>query len=298
MELHRQRIVERHTTATEVLKENLPIEPLSHLIFTIDGYNVTDETTLAEILGFINNIQVTREGVGILDLQSEDLYGVNAYLYRHLPELTGRLATDNEQRTLTMVIPFGRKLCDPNECYPATKKGELVLRVDTTVPATSIDNSTISIDAVTLPGANPSRYLKTVRKALSAPGATGEFEFELPTGNKLVAIQFRLVTVPTTSSHAYGVNIVKLMCDNKEALYTSADMMCMMGERGLRIGHPNATIAAQGLGPLELIAWLDLDPVGSDDFLLDTAGKSSVKLNLNYGVNEAVDLTTLELVAV
>lgn len=298
MEFHRQRIVERHTSATEILQENLPIEPLSHLIVTLDGYNVTDETTLAEILAFLNNFQVTREGVGILDLQSEDLYGVNAYLYRHLPELTGRLATDNEQRTLTLILPFGRQLCNPNECYPATKKGELKLRLDMTVPATSLDNSTISIDAVTLPGASPARYLKCVRKALSAPGGIGEFEFELPTGNKLVACQFRLVTVPTTSSHAYGVNIVKLMVDNKEHLYTSADMMCIMGERGLRIGQPSSTIAAQGLGPLELIAWLDLDPVGSDEFLLDTAGKSSVKLNLNYGVNEAVDLTTMELVNV
>lgn len=298
MELHRQRIVERHTSATEVLKENLPIEPLSHLIITMDGYNVTDETTLAEILAFLNNFQVTREGVGIWDLQSEDLYGVNAYLFRHLPEFTQPVATDNMHRALTMIIPFGRRLCDPAECYPATKKGELVVRVDMTVPATSLDNSTISIDAVTLPGATPGRYLKCVRKALSAPGGTGEFEFELATGNKLVACQFRLVTVPQASSHAYGVNIVKLMVDNKETLYTSADMMCMMGERGLRIGAVNATIAAQANSPLNLIAWLDLDPVGSDDFLLDTAGRSSVKLNLNYGVDEAVDLTTLELVNV
>jgi len=165
------------------------------------------------------------------------------------------------------------------------------------VPTASMDNSLISVDAVELIGATPARYLKTIRKALSAPGSTGEHEFELSCGNKLVACQFRLVTVPTTSSHAYGVNGVSLMVENKEQLYTSADMMCMMGERGLRIGHPSSTIAAQGLGPLELIAWLDLDPVGNDEFLLDTAGKESVKLKLDYGVNEAVDLTTLELVA-
>jgi hypothetical protein len=298
MEFNRQRIVERHTTATEVLEENLPIGPLSHLIFTIDGYNATDEATLAELLGFVNNIQVTLGGVGIVDLQSEDLYGVNAYLLRRLPECTGRLATDNEQRTLTLIVPFGRRIFDPAECFPASPKGKLVLRVDMTVPATSWDNSTISIDAVELVGATPTRYLKTLRKALAAPGATGEREYELPLGNQLVCCQFRMVTVPTTSSHTYGIDIAKLLVNNKEYGYTSADMMCMCGERGLRIGGPSATIAAQGLGPLELMAWMDFDPRNNDDWLIDTADKSSVKLNLNMGVNEAVNLTTLELVKV
>lgn len=296
MEFNRQRIVERHATATEVIQENLPIGPLSHLILTIDGYNATDEATLAELLAFINNVQVTHHGVGVIDVQSEDLYGINAFLFRKLPEVTGRLATDNEQRTLTLIVPFGRKIFNPLECYPGTKKGELVLRVDTTIPATSWDNSTISIDAVELVGATPAAFLKCLRKALTAPGATGEFEVELPLGNKLVACQFRLVTVPTTSSHAYGVDLVKLKINNKEYGYTSADMMCMMGERGLRIGAPNTTIAAQGLGPLELQAWLDCWPVDNDEWLIDLAGKESAKLALTYGVNEAVNLTTMELV--
>lgn len=296
MEFNRQRIVERHTTATEVITENLPIGPLSHLVITMDGYNVTDEATLAEIIAFINNIQVTHHGVGIVDLQSEDLYGVNAYLYRKLPELTGRLATDNEQRTLTLIVPFGRHLFDPKECFPATKKGELVLRVDTTVPATSLDNSTISIDAVELVGATPERYLRTLRKALAAPGATGEREYELPCGNQYVAMQMRMVTVPTTSSHAYGVDVVRLLLNNKEYGITAADVMCLCGERMLRVGGPNTTIAAQGLSPIELIAWLDFDPRDNDDWLIDTAGLESCKLNLNMGVNEALNLTTLELV--
>jgi hypothetical protein len=298
MEFLRSRIVERHTTATEVLQENLPINPLSHLIITLDGYNVTDEATLAEIIAFINNIQVTKSGQTVLDLQSEDLYGVNAYLNRALPTLSGRLATDNEQRTLTLIVPFGRLVFDPSECFPATKKGELTLRVDTTVPTGSLDNSTISIDAVELLGAQPANWLKTYRKALAAPGATGEREHELSLGNKLVCCQFRLTTVPTTSSHTYGIDVAKLLIDNRETGYASADMMCMCGERSLRVGAPEATIAAQGLGPLELFAWMDFDPNGDSEWLIDTAGKSSVKLNLNMGVNEATSLTVMELVAV
>jgi len=298
MEFNRQRIVERHTTATEVITESLPTRPLSHLIITLAALNATDEATLAEMIAFINNVQVTHHGVGIVDVQSEDLYGVNAYLFRGLPTLTGRLATDNYSRALTLVVPFGRRIFDAAECYPGTKKGELVLRVDTTVPATSCDGSVISIDAVELPEASPTKFLKTLRKALSAPGATGEREYELPTGNEYVCCQFRLTTVPAASSYAFGVDIAKLLVNNKEYGYTGADMLCMTGERFLRVGNPDATIAAQGLSPLNAIAWMDFDPLGDGNFLVDTSGVESAKLNLNMGVDEALNLTTMELVKV
>lgn len=298
MEFNHQRIVERHTTATEVITENLPIGPLSHLIITLDGWHVAAaDYDLAAMLVWLNNIQVTHHGVGVVDLQSEDLYGVHAYTQRRLPLLTGRVATDNLHKALTLIVPFGRHLMDPAECFPATKKGELVLRVDTTVPAATFDNSTISIDAVELVGATPTRYMKSLRKALAAPGATGEREYELPTGNPYVCCQLRMVTVPGASSHTYGIDVVKTMVNNKEWGYTAADMMCLQGLRALRIGGPDATVLALGNSPLNLIAWIDFDPVDSDEYLLDSAGKDSVKLNLNMGVSEACNLTTMELVA-
>lgn len=295
MEFNRTRIIERRTTATEVITKDLPINPLSHLIITLHGLNVTDEATLAEIIAFINNIQVTRNGVSIMDLQSEDLYAVNAYLYRKLPTLTGRLATDNYARSLTLIAPFGRRIFNPDECFPATQKGETTLRVDTTVPATSLDNSLITIDAVELLGANPSNYLKLTRKAISAPGATGETDIPLPTGNKYVCAQLRLTSIPTTSSSTYGVDVAKLKIDNKEYAYSAADVMNLCGERMFRVGNPDSTIAAQGLSPLNNIIWMDFDPNDDGLFLIDTAGKNDVKLTLNFGVNEAQNLTLMEL---
>ena len=296
MEFIRSRLVERHTTATEVITEDLPTHALSHLIITMDAYNTTDEATLAEILAFINNVQVTRSGVTTVDLQSEDLFAVNAYLFRTIPTLTGRLATDNYHRSVTLIVPFGRKIMDPNECHPATKKGELTLRVDTTVPATSCDNSTISIDAVELVGANPAAYLRSYRKALSAPGATGDRDVDLPIGNKLVCCQLRLTTIPAASSHTFGVDVARLMVNNKEFGYAAADVMCLAGERMFRVGCPDTTIAAQGLSPLNNIVWLDFDPNGDGQFLIDTQGKTSVALKLNMGVDEATQLSILELV--
>jgi hypothetical protein len=296
MQFNHQNIVNRHTTATEVIDEDLPSDPLSHLVISLDGYNATDETTLAEILAFINNVQVNRKGVTILDMQSEDLYAMNAYLLRRLPILTGRLATDNYTRLLSLIVPMGRRLYDPEECYPRTQSGDLQLLLNTTVPTSSLDNSTITVDAITLPDASPKQYLKSYRKAISAPGSTGEHEIELARGNRLVCCQFRLTTIPTTSSHTYGIDEFALMLSNREAMLTAADVQSLIGQRILRVGNPDTTIAAQGLSPLNKIVWLDFDPNSDGRFLVDTSGESSVKIKCDYGVDEAQNLTVMELV--
>jgi hypothetical protein len=274
------------------------VNALSHLVITMDAYNATDEATLAELLAFINNVQVTKSGVGVIDLQSEDLYALNAYLFRGLPTLTGRLATDNYTRSVTLVVPFGRRILDAGECFPPTKKGELTLRVDTTVPATSADNSTITIEAVEIVDANPQGFLRAQRKAISAPGATGWNHVDLPIGNRIVCLQLRCTTIPTTSSHTFGVEHAKVLVENQEYGYASADGMCLAGERALRVGCPDTTIAAQGLSPLNNIMWLDFDPRGDGEFLLETAGKSSLQLGLDMGVDEATQLSVVELVGV
>jgi hypothetical protein len=150
-----------HTAATEVKKIDLPVNPLSHLIISLDVYNATDEATLAEILAFINKVEVTYLGTTIMSLQSEDLAALNAYLYRGMPILTQNVATDNAARCLSLIVPFGRKIMSPVECFPATRKGELTLSLDMTAPATSCDNGKVNIEAVELLGANPTRYMKS-----------------------------------------------------------------------------------------------------------------------------------------
>ena len=60
MEFNRQRIIERHTMATEVLTESLPIGPLSHLIVTMAGYNATDEVSGVSIAAANNRAVLGR----------------------------------------------------------------------------------------------------------------------------------------------------------------------------------------------------------------------------------------------
>lgn len=298
MEFIRSSLLKDHTSATEVKKIDLPVNPLSHLIITLDAYNATDEATLAELLAFVNKVTITHRGTTIINAESEDLYGVNCKLFGNRPVLTGKIATDNQLRTLSLIVPFGRKIFNPDECFPSTKKGELTLSLDMTAPATSADNSTLNIEAVELVGANPNKYLKTSMLTASAPGATGENDIDLPIGNDIACIQIRMTTFPGASSHTYGVDVAKILVDNKEFGYSSARAQCLVGDNIFHFDTQHGVIAAQGAIPPTNIIYLDFDPAKDNNYLLKTSGKSSVKARLDMGVDEATYLTILELVEV
>lgn len=297
-EFIRSSLLKNYTTATEVKKIDLPVNPLSHIIISMDGYNVTDEATLAEMLAFINSVQVTRSGQTIINLQSEDLYSENCYLFRRRPILEGKVATDNQRRVLSLIVPFGRKLYNPEECYPATKKGELTLTLDTTVPTASLDNSQLNVETVELVGATPQRYLKSVMSTIQAPAATGDRDWDLPIGNDLVAILLRMTTFSQASSHSYGVDGFTLMVDNKEYGYSFARTQCLVADMGHLLDGQTGIIAAQGVVLPADSVFVDFDPHGDGQWLVKTAGKSRVHAVLNMGVAEATYGTVLELVNV
>jgi len=298
MEFIRSSLLRDHTAATEVKKIDLPINPLSHLIFSLDCFNVANEATLAEIIGFINKLTVTKLGKTVLYAESEDLYGVNCYLYGRRPVLSGKVATVTNHQCLSLILPFGRRIFDPAECYPATKKGELTLTMDTTVPSGSADNGTLNIEAVELIGATPAHYLKTTMATVSKPNKLGDNDLDLPMGNDIIAIQIRMTTFPGAASHTFGVDLAKVLVNNQELGYSAARAQCLVGDLIHLFETQHGNIAAQGTINPDNIVYLDFDPRRNDEFLLETAGKSSVTLRMEMGVDEATYVTVLEKVAV
>lgn len=291
-------IVLDRTSATEVLPIDLPIRPISHLIVTMDGQNMTDENTLAELLTFINTITVSHLGRTIYNLESEDAYAQNCYLYGNRPVLTGKIGTDNLNRSLSLIIPFGRKLFDEQECYPATKKGELTLNLDLTVLGTTWDEGILNVNVVELPDATPSKYLKTTLKTITAPGATGENDVGLPIGNEIVAIALRMTSYYAAAASTLGIESVKTLVDNSEYGVSFAKSQCLIGQNINLFDTQHGAIAAQGLIQPEKTMFVDFDPTKDGKFLLETAGKSSVVLRLDMGVDEATQMALYELVKV
>lgn len=298
MKFLRSVIMDARTSATEILPIDLPINPLSHLILTIEGLNATDEATYAEIIAFINSVKVTHRGRSIISLEGEDLAAQNLYLFGSPGFMLHPIATDNLHRAFSLIIPFGRTLFNPDECYPGTRKGEMQCTLDLTALATSIDNGLVSLEAVELLDASPTKYLKSTLLSVSAPGATGDSDVELPIGNSLLAVLIGMATFPTTSSFAFGVDDFKLLVDNVEHEYASARAPGMLAD--MMIKHPifYRALAAQ-LAPVPAgYLWADFDPNGDGEYAVQTEQYSSVKARLTYGVDEAINVIPLELVSV
>ena len=286
------------TWATEVKIIDLPVNPISHILITLSGFNATDESTLAEILGFLNEVEVTHRGASVIDLESEDLFALNCFLLGNSPVLSNSVATDNMSRDLTLVVPLGRTLFNPDECYPATRKGELQLRMDCTVPATTFDNGVINVQAVELLDAKPSRYLKATLLKLTAPGATGDNDVDLPIGNKFAGIMLMTTTGNQAASHTKGIDEARVLVDNREVGYVSGKWESHYGSAINRIQSLTRVPAASGDAIMQNYALLDFDPAFDSKFLLDTKGKSSLKVRLTMGVDEVAKVLPIEIVSV
>jgi hypothetical protein len=291
-------IITDRTSATEDFPTDLPTRPISHLIVTLDGYNVTDENTLAELLVFINSIHVENLGNTIFSMESEDAYAQNCYLFGNRPVLTGKIATDNLNRSLSLIIPFGRRMFDEKECLPGFKKGELTLHMDMTELATTWDNGILNVNCVELPDANPSQYLKSIVNTISAPGQTGDNKVDLPIGNDIVAVALRMTSWYAAAASTLGIESIKLMVDESENMFSYAKSQCLIGQNINLFDTMHGAIAAQGLMQPASTMFVDFDPTKDGKFLLKTAGKSSVKLVLNMGVDEATQIATYELVKI
>ena len=295
-EFIRSNIIDAHTMATEVFTEDLPINPISHLILTIEGTNEeAAEVTIAQILAFINLITIRHVGIQVINLHSEDLANLNLYLFGSGGQALAPEATDTQHMAYTLIIPFGRKLFNPTECFPASRKGEFQITLDTTVPTTTFVNAALSLSAVELPDASPTRHLISTLFSLAAPGAAGEQDIDLPIGNDLLAILIRLTSFAGAAEFLFGIDDLRLLVDNREMGIVSAKTVELLGEMINRTkGTVRSTPLQAGLIPNKCL-WMDFDPNRDDEYMIDTRGKSRVHLRANYGVNEAVWIAPLEL---
>lgn len=283
--------------ASAVKTYDLPTNPLSHILFTLKGLNVTDEATLAEVLARASKIEVLYQGQSIYSLSGADLFALNSLLFGASPILTNRVATDNATRAITLILPMGRRLYDPSECFPATQKGQLQLQITLSATETAIDGIIYQIETVEMLDVTPKRHLKVTTLA-KTPSATGEQDVSLPIGNVLAGVLMYGTTVPTTTAWTATIDYAKLMLDNKELNYAKANWETLHNEVALRVSTALGYAAAAGADDLSNYALIDLSPRNIDDMLVDTKGLSSIAIKINAGDTNALRLLPIELVAV
>jgi hypothetical protein len=276
---------------------DLPINPLSHLIFSFKFLNKAAEVLLPEILAKISKINVSRAGQTVVDINLADLYAQNCLMFGKEPILTNKVATDNATRILTFIVPFGRRLFNPEECMPATQFGDFKLAVTTTSTETTMDGVIFQIEAVELIGAAPKKYMK-LSTLSKTPAAAGEMDVDLPIGSELVQLLLWATTVPTGTAWTATMDWVKMLRDNVEDSIAKANWESLHGDLLQKIGYLGDHGAAYGADLLTLYGLVDFDPAEDGSILFQTAGASSIKLRVNAGDTNAFRVIPAELVKV
>lgn len=274
---------------------DLPVNPCSHLIFTIKALNVTDEATIAQLLDLVTNVEVLHRGSSITQMSAADLYALDFALLGKAPVALNMIATDNATRALSLIIPFGRQAFNPAECFPESKAGELQLQATVDIATSDADGLILQVESVELIGARPTRYLKATTLT-KTPAATGSTDLDLPIAHTLAGVLLYSTTVPATTAWTTTIDKVKLLADNSEVLFSEANWECLHGDLIFRCGDEPGHTTARGDDSIAHYALMDFSPRNIDDFLLDTRPFSSLKLKITAGDTNALRAIPLELV--
>lgn len=280
--------------ASTVTTYELPVNPISHLIFTIKGLQVTDQATRQDLLDRISKIEVLYQGAAVVSLDAQRLYALNMLLLHDQPFWANQIATDNATRWLSLIIPFGRKTFLPDECFHATHRGELLLQITTDADETEIDGLIFQIEAVELPEARPTHHLKYTT-LLKTPTAVGEHDVDLPINNDYVSILLWGTTKPTGIVWTSSIDWVKLLANNEEYDYSISYWESLRGDMINRIGHRQAYDLVIDNDVIAHHAYMDFDPREDKNFLLETRGLSDLTLRINADVADAIRVLPVEL---
>lgn len=299
------------------LEKDLGVNPLSHLTMTLrflnNGANAIP--SLANLLAVLSNVEVLFKGTSIFSARLVDMVALVAFLWGRFPVIAHRSKVDNDILNLTCWLPFTRTPFDMRECFPATRRGDLTLKLTPAAAFTGLDTLTLQVEQTELLDAVPERFLKITSKS-KTPAATGLEDLDLPLGNPILGVLLVGTTVPDAASQTASIDQVKVLVDNVETGYSLSNWESLYGDGGLRVlnwrdlwehVHISDLAAAytqfQDTGAAQLInagdhsiAYLDYDPLRDGNYALDTAGRGRVHLQINHGVADAIRALPVELI--
>lgn len=307
-------------TAGAFATTDLPVNPLSMLLL---NFEITRANPAAgavykavdDLLDNVTSIIVKHKGENIIAGTLKDLLVVN--MMNHYSRIGWSNLTDVSGAISRFTVPlcFGRKRYDPNECFPATSRGNLTFDCTRAANPASFTALSLSIESVELIEANPAQYLKYTPNAQTA--VVGQYDQALPIGNKYLRLVFFDTGLQTLTTGVSSWGQVKLLKDNVEQYYPLSDAQTLagmlntqIGSDGVFAGHRHQTVTAVGAGVFTDEAdeaaskgfrgyfQMDFDPNNDDMYAMDTAGAADIKIRAVGTSATAVRVTPVELVTV
>lgn len=303
--------------ASAVDDTELPPNPLSHLVLGMRYTTLTANTTptLANLLAPLTRIEVLHRGTSIFAMDPDDLWAYNCAVLRNAPTPFRISDAVDASGFLTMLIPFGRSLYDPKECFPSTRAGELLLRLTRAATDTNIEDIQWTVTTVELPEAQPERFVRATTLSFT-PAAVGDNDVVLYPSTIYTGLLLFSTTVPTGTVFTTTNDRVKFLLNNLEYDISIANYEDLWGEwiNRCNLGSVffehvhNENLAAaytqnantdgpQILAhPLRQYLWLDFDPRLDGMYAIDARQVARVVLRIETDDTAALRVMPQELI--
>lgn len=314
--LHSIAVQERTISADGVEVFDLPVNPLSVVLLHLKPLNDTGTLSnfqrIMGICGMLNRITIAHRGASVFSMSGRDAVALNFLRHGILPREANSDSTDNERRSVILPVFLGKQAYDVKSCFPASKRGELVMELDIDIADTGYDNTRIAVETIELLDARPSEFERKTTIARTF-AATGDQEIELPLGNVIRGLLLFGTTPFAGAAPAPSWGRIGLALDNQEHSVADSDFEAMMATNCLLGGGtpwPDAHThfvptnagafeettapAEYGFDGYENYGFVNLDPTGDDAFSIDTKGASSFRIKANAETADAVRVVTVE----
>lgn len=309
-------------SADEVKSFDLGVNPLSHLQLGIRPLN--DTGTLANfpsylsLMDAINRLSIIWNGVTIISGSGRDLAAMNFLRWGINPAQATHIDTNNDRRCAVLPVIMGRDRMDPNCCFPATRRGELVMELDLDIADTGYDALSLTVETMELPGAKPKEFER--RQSLSKTFAqTGRQDFDITFGNRIRGILLWGTTGFAGAAPAPTWGRIGIEVDGIQTGYAATDWEVLFSDTYLngrqpfsqdahkhRVttdGNVQTELATLG-GPynvgsgLELYNFLDFDWNRDDFYTLDVSDAKRVVIANDCETANAARVTVCEVLPV
>lgn len=314
--LYGNTVQEQAIAADGIYNYDLAVNPLSVVCLVLRPLN--DTGTLSNYARYkavcqaVNKASIMFRGESIISLKGEDIAALNWLRWGIAPFEANGDNVDNERRAVMLPLILGRWPWSTKSCFPATRRGELVLELDLDIADTGYDGLKLSVDCLELLDAKPTEFEKKV--AISQTwAATGDQDMDLPPGNVCRGIMLYGTTPFGGATPAPSWGRTKVMLDNQENGYANIDfeaayaLPALWGRQPYLSDHKHTydgssagvaeTPSTFDVGmDFENYAFLDYDPTGDDTFALDTRGKSRFHLRANAETADAVRAVPIEVI--
>jgi hypothetical protein len=299
---------------------DLPVNPLSFVLLNLEITNANPSAigTYSAVDAIIDNVTsviIKHKGENIIQGSLRDLIVTNALLNSRWYGWDRLAKTSAGIRRLSFPLGFSRRQYDPDECFPATTRGNLTLEATRSSNPSALSDVNFTIEAVELIEANPKRYCKYT--TLSQTAVVGLFDQPLPIGNPLLGLVMFDTAIATLDTATSSWGQVKLLKDNIEQYYPLSDFQTLAGMLNMQLkelvltpGHSHQGDGAQAgvfqVDPAEEgvsrgvrgYALMDFDPLKDDRYMMETQGAADIKLRGTGTSATAVRTLPIELVTI